>query len=81
MTPVRIRLKELRLAQRLTQDGLAKAAGVRRATVNRIENAKVTSIDLDVLDKLARALGVPAAVLFEEVPNPPAPIKKPRPKR
>ena len=36
---------------------LARRAGIRRATVNRIENARVKAIDLEVLEKLAKALG------------------------
>ena len=58
MSPLVLRVRELREALGLTQAELAERAGVRRATVNRIENAKVTAIDLEVLDKLADALGV-----------------------
>ena len=58
MSPLVLRVRELREALGLTQAELAERAGVRRATVNRIENAKVTAIDLEVLEKLADALGV-----------------------
>ena len=58
MSPLVIRIRELREALGLTQAELAARAGVRRATVNRIENARVTAIDLEVLEKLADALRV-----------------------
>ena len=58
MSPLVLRVRELREALGLTQAELAERAGVRRATVNRIENARVTAIDLEVLEKLAGVLGV-----------------------
>ena len=58
MSPLVLRVRELRKALGLTQAEVAERAGVRRATVNRIENAKVTAVDLDVLEKLADVLGV-----------------------
>jgi DNA-binding XRE family transcriptional regulator len=59
-----LRVRELREALGLTQAELAERAGVRRATVNRIENAHVTAIDLDVLEKLGDALGVEPSFLI-----------------
>jgi len=53
-----LRVRELRKALGLTQAELAERAGVRRATVNRIENARVTAVDLEVLEKLAHVLRV-----------------------
>lgn len=58
MSPLVLRVRELREALGLTQAELADRAGVRRATVNRIENARVTAIDLEVLEKLAGVLRV-----------------------
>jgi transcriptional regulator with XRE-family HTH domain len=58
MSPLVLRVRELRNAVGLTQAELAERAGVRRATVNRIENARVTAVDLEVLEKLADALRV-----------------------
>jgi transcriptional regulator with XRE-family HTH domain len=68
MTPLTIRLRELRLAKGWTQAHLATAAGVTRATVNRIENGKPASIDLAVLEKLADALGVDPGFLIARDP-------------
>ena len=64
MSPLRIRVRELRETLGLTQAELAERAGIRRATVNRIENARVTAIDLGVLESLAQALGVEPGFLI-----------------
>ena len=62
--PVTIRLRELRLAQRLSQAALARASGVPQPTISRIE-AGTGAIDLGVLERLADALGVNAAALIQ----------------
>jgi transcriptional regulator with XRE-family HTH domain len=64
MSPLTLRVRELREALGLTQAELATRAGIRRATVNRIENAHVTAIDLAVLEKLADALRVEPGFLI-----------------
>jgi transcriptional regulator with XRE-family HTH domain len=64
MTPISLRVKELREAKGLTQQELADAAGVGRVTVNRIENERVAGIDFDTLERLANALGVDAGFLI-----------------
>ena len=68
MSPVYVRLKELRLALGLTQAELATRAGIRRATVSRIENAQVTAISLKVLEKLADVLAVDPGFLLSRAP-------------
>lgn len=85
MSPVQLRVRELRQALGLTQAQLADTAGVRRATVNRIENHRVTAIDLVVVEKLAGALGVDPGFLFQKTapsatPRA-APVKRLRTKR
>ncbi|MGH1412928.1 MAG: helix-turn-helix transcriptional regulator [Pelagimonas sp.] len=47
----------------LSQDNLAKCAGVSRAYIGHIENAR-HSISLDTLEKIADALDVDAADLM-----------------
>jgi transcriptional regulator with XRE-family HTH domain len=49
----------------ISQAELARRSGITRATINRIENAKVTSIDLGVLEKVAAALQVDPALLID----------------
>jgi transcriptional regulator with XRE-family HTH domain len=65
MSPIRLRVEELRKAKTWTQEELARRAGVSRVTVNRIEGEENRRVDYDVLEKLANALGVNAAVLID----------------
>jgi transcriptional regulator with XRE-family HTH domain len=69
MSPVLLRLKELRTAKGLTQAQLAARAGVREATVNRIERNLVKGVDFLTLEKLSKALEVDAALLVATVPE------------
>ena len=64
MTPVILRVKELRLAKGLSQAALAEAAGVRQATLSAIENEQTRRVDLDVLERLAKALEVDPGFLI-----------------
>ena len=68
MSPLVLRVRQLREALGLTQAELAERAGVRRATVNRIENARVTAIDLQVLERLADALRVEPGFILVRAP-------------
>ena len=63
-----LRLRELRHALGLTQTEFAARAGVRRATVSRLENARITAIDLGVLEKLADLLDVEPGFLLSRSP-------------
>jgi TetR/AcrR family transcriptional regulator, cholesterol catabolism regulator len=58
MTPVGLRVRELREAMGLTQAELARKADVRPATLSAIENGQTSGVDFDTLDRLARVLGV-----------------------
>jgi transcriptional regulator with XRE-family HTH domain len=70
VTPITLRLKELREARGLSQKALAKLAGVPQPTVNRIESGKRPNVGLAILEKLADALDVNAAVLIDHRPKP-----------
>jgi transcriptional regulator with XRE-family HTH domain len=70
-------LRSLRTARSLSQERLAVDAGVDRAWISELEREQGnTSVDL--LDRLADALGVPIAFLFAE---PAAGTEKPLPLR
>lgn len=58
MTPVSLRIQELREAKSLSQNQLAKLSGVRQATISEIEAGKTRRVAFDVLERLAVALGV-----------------------
>lgn len=60
-------LRRLRRQARLTQAALAEAAGIAQTYVGQIERAKKNAT-LEVLGKLATALGVDPAELLRPVP-------------
>lgn len=64
MTPLKLRVAELRKRKGWTQEQLAKAAGVGRVTIARIESSQNKRIDYEVLEKLADALEVDAGYLI-----------------
>lgn len=63
-----LRLRELRQALGLTQTELAARARVRRATLSRLENGRVSAINLVVLEKLADLLNVEPGFLLSRTP-------------
>lgn len=68
MAPIRLRIRELRLAQGLTQAEVAKRAGLRTATISLIETGGTTGIDFDTLEKLASVLGCDPGYLIVREP-------------
>jgi transcriptional regulator with XRE-family HTH domain len=70
MTPLRIRIKELREGMCLSQEKLAELASVSRATISRLENGHPSSIDLAVLERIAQVLGAAPGSLIAEVERP-----------
>lgn len=67
MSPIILRLRQLRERKGWTQTQLAKLAGVRQATISQLESGRVRRVDFDVLEKLGRALGLPALRLLQQV--------------
>lgn len=63
---VRRRMYQLRIDKGLSQDNLAKAAGIDRKTVNRIENGHF-SPSLDTFFRLCIALDVRPADLMKGI--------------
>ncbi len=62
------RIRGLRDSKGWTITELAERAKVRRATVSRLEHARIHAIDLDVLERLADALGVSPSYFLEREP-------------
>ncbi|BCV20347.1 helix-turn-helix domain-containing protein [Moorella sp. Hama-1] len=60
-----LRLKEMRLKAKLSQQELAKRAGIGQSTIHYIETGR-KSPTYKVLEKLATALDVSVADLLEE---------------
>ena len=57
VTPIMVRIEELRTARNWSQAELARRAGVPQATISRIEARKTGGISFNTLAKLAKALG------------------------
>jgi transcriptional regulator with XRE-family HTH domain len=58
------RVRELRIEAGLSQVDLAKAAGIRQATISRIETGQATRVTVDMLEAIAQALGCEPADLL-----------------
>ncbi|CAO4172055.1 helix-turn-helix domain-containing protein [Methylorubrum aminovorans] len=70
-------LRRLRVAQGLSQERLALAAGIDRAYVGRVERGS-ENVTIATLEAMARALSVPVAHLLAEPDGDaqrPAPLK------
>ncbi len=72
-----LNLKALRRAKRMSQEDLAHSAEVDRTYVSALERT-VYSASIDVVDRLARVLGVEAADLLKP-PVPPDDGRRKRP--
>ncbi len=64
MTPLSLRLRELREAKGLTQAELARRSGVPQSTISRLEADKFENVNLRQLQRLAEELGVHAGLLI-----------------
>jgi putative transcriptional regulator len=58
MSPVRLRVQEFRESRDWSQAELARRSGVPQSTISRLEAGTTGVINLDHLDRLAKALGV-----------------------
>ncbi len=67
MTPRRLStvLRELRERRDMTQEELAKRAKITRSHLSLLEGGHRKNPSIDILKKLARALGVPVTELLE----------------
>lgn len=62
------RLKQFRLAQRLTLKALAEQVGCSEGMLSKVENGR-TSASIDMLHRLVNALGSNLSSLFEDSPQ------------
>lgn len=65
MTPIRVRVKELREERGLSQQALGDLADVRQATISQLETGQKQRLDFGILERLAKALGVEPGELIE----------------
>ncbi len=66
MAPLKEKLRTERRRAALTQEGLAKKAGVGIATIARIEGGEIVEPRVSTLRKLAKALGIEPRDLLED---------------
>ncbi len=57
VTPISVRLRELREVKGWSQAELARRSGVNQAVISRLESSETQSIKFPNLEKLAKALG------------------------
>ncbi len=62
--PLTLRIRELRGRRGWTQKALAERAGVRIATISKLENQPMRMLDVETLERIARAFGVKARMLI-----------------
>ena len=60
------KVKELRRSKGLTQEALGEIIGVKKSAINKYEKGRVVNIKRDNLQKLADALGVRSADLYDD---------------
>jgi transcriptional regulator with XRE-family HTH domain len=64
MTPIVLRVRELREAKGWSQRELARRAEVQQPTLSAIENGRTKGIDFETLEKLARVFEVDPGYLI-----------------
>ncbi len=70
MTPTGLKLAELRSKAGLSQMELAERAGTAQGTISNLETGKSRRIELDLLDRIAEALGRKPSELLDVVEGP-----------
>ncbi len=66
---IRLRVKEVAQEKGFSQGRLSRVANIDENTLKRIYRDPYAIITTETLDKLAKALGVPASELIEDVPG------------
>jgi DNA-binding Xre family transcriptional regulator len=66
---VRLRVKEIAQSKGISQGKLSRLSDVSLNTIRRIWHDEGHVTNTDILERLARALGVRVADLFEEIPD------------
>lgn len=64
MSPITLRVRELREVKGWSQAELARRAGVQRVTITLIEGQRTKGVDFETLERLARALEVDPGYLI-----------------
>jgi transcriptional regulator with XRE-family HTH domain len=76
----RDRLRALRLAAGLTQEGLARLAGISTSALSKLEQQDMDP-SWSTVQRLAKALNVPVADFIDQDEPPAPPVEEPKKKR
>lgn len=66
---IRLKVKEVAQARGYNQSSLSRASDVSFLTIKRIFQDPYKDVNMSTLEKIAKALHVPVAELFEEKPD------------
>jgi transcriptional regulator with XRE-family HTH domain len=69
MTPIVVRIQELREAEGWSQAELARRSGVPQSAISRLESGSVGVVNLGHLEKLAAVFKVKPSYLIVQVPK------------
>lgn len=69
MTPLGQKVKELRVSKGMTQQRLAEKAGVGHSMITALESGRRRYMSGEDIERLARALEIPADDLWRQVPG------------
>ncbi len=70
MSPIEIRLRELRKARGLTQVQVAEETGIDQSQISRIESGETTGMDFSVMERLCTVLRCEPGDLLKRTPRP-----------
>lgn len=68
---IRLKVKEVAEAKKISMGQLHRDAGLDRKTIQRVYREPTSEISTITLDRIATALGVHVCELIEYTPNPP----------
>jgi len=66
---IRLKIKDIAESRGINQGQLSRLADVGYSTIRRIFDDPHYSVNFTTLERIAKALGVPAMELLEEVPD------------
>lgn len=66
---VRLRIKEIALEKGFNQSSLARETGLGFSTIKRLWKDPYKKTNTEILEKVAKVLGVPTPSLIEDVPD------------
>jgi DNA-binding Xre family transcriptional regulator len=70
---IRLKIREIAESKGINQGQLSRLSDVGYSTIRRIFDDPYYSVNFTTLEKIAKALGIPATDLIEEVPDTPNP--------